>query len=99
MIVITISSDELKALNNAQELLLKSGFVIGEWEILISQRLDVTIKGERIKEQTKSVVTPYESYVSYLMYAKDHFTDTPHEKAVITKIINKIKDKHAIPSR
>lgn len=97
MLIIVIAKDPVEAGVKMNEIMLKSGYVPSEWDVLMRNNIDLIIKGERVKEkEIKPRELKSDEYVSHLLYARDKFTDTPHEKATLTKIINKIKQKYAI---
>jgi hypothetical protein len=96
MLVLAVAKNDIEAIDKAKGIMARSGYNAGDWDVTISTKLEIVID-----RRTPTAMPPpiegksIDTYISNLLYAKDKFTDTPHEKAVITKIINKINQNHA----
>ena len=96
MLVMAVADSDSGAINKAKGIMTRNGFNPNEWDINLSNRLEIITKRETPTAMPPPVKSKsVDTYISNLMYAKDRFADTPHEKAVITKIINKINQNHA----
>ena len=107
MLLQVIAKSEFEAVEKTKNIMIKEGMVPSEWEAVMSSGLNVFIEGKRVDnvsipdiikahEPPKNIVVPIDSYINNLLYSRDKFCRTSHEKGVITQIVNRIKEKHAI---
>ncbi len=92
MLVVVIAKNDGEAADKAIELLRRNNMIPAEWNIDVSQKISILIRGKNQHIPLKE--KPFDSYILDLSYARDKFADTPHEKAIITKLINKAKEKY-----
>jgi hypothetical protein len=92
MIIQVIAENVWEPLEKAKEQLAVLGEKPDEWRAMLQTTTKVyfTATGEQ-----ENKLKPINNYITDLLYVKDEFASTPHEKGVITKIINNIKEKHA----
>ena len=97
MLVLVVASNQSEAEIKKNAVLKKNNHNSNEWQVVLTNHLPIYAEEKRFSDPVVDVpkVNPIETYITNLQYARDRFAKTPHEKGIITKIINSIKnEKH-----
>ncbi len=92
MLSVVLAKDEPEAMQKAEQVMRNAGYTPSDWEMKLSNQLPILIKGKKPSDIQKE--RPLDTYITNLMYAREKFTETPYEKGLLTKIINKIQKQH-----
>lgn len=102
MLVLVIAKNEIEAEAKRIQSMKSQGYNPSDWSLTLTNQIPISVillKDQKVKEPIaeqpkKKVELPIDSYVTSLMYARDHFADNPNQKGVLTKVINNIINKH-----
>lgn len=101
VLIQVMAANDIDAIEKTKEILIKDGNNPAEWFAVATNRIDINLGDKKVETGDKPkepIILPIESYITSLLYARDKYAETPHEKGIVTKIINNIKTKHAISS-
>jgi hypothetical protein len=94
--VVATNGDE--ATIKLNKTLTETGLVPANWQVSLQSRMNITqYEHQTVKvaeEKPEYKPKGLEKYILDLMYARENFAPSPHEKGILTRIINNIKKKN-----